>query len=484
MIYRKPHYFNDFKCIADACEDTCCAGWQIVIDEKTLDKYASMGKSGEESSERVGKSGTAESSEPFVERLNNSIDWVEGCYLQDEKRRCAMLNEQGLCDQVLALGEESLCDTCHLYPRHVEEYDGVREWSLSLSCPVAAHMVLTCEEPVRFLEEEDELDDPLEDEFEDFDFFLYTQLEDAEIPLFEMLQNREYSIGKRMAYLLECGRKMQEGYDEDCVGEIAETVEKILASEIPGGMHLSGASEIPGGMHLPGASEIPDGMCLAEMSEGFCGEFPFFGEKTSNYDFAKKGLEALRGLERLNEDWLEVLENEAKLLFGDDCKGKEDFESRHANYDATHVNYEATHVNYEATHANYEAARNAFFAEINSDPQLKKSWDIFRENFIVTMFYTWFKGAVYDGEIYAKIALTVFCIRMIEELLIGEYHAKGNIIQAEQDVQTEHDVQTVQDVQTEKFVQAEQWETMTRRFLREIEHSRENLLALEEVFKL
>ena len=34
-----PDYYKDFKCIAGACEDTCCAGWQIVIDKKTLKKY-------------------------------------------------------------------------------------------------------------------------------------------------------------------------------------------------------------------------------------------------------------------------------------------------------------------------------------------------------------------------------------------------------------------------------------------------------------
>ena len=39
MRYIKPTYYDEFKCIADKCPDTCCAGWQIVIDEETLDKY-------------------------------------------------------------------------------------------------------------------------------------------------------------------------------------------------------------------------------------------------------------------------------------------------------------------------------------------------------------------------------------------------------------------------------------------------------------
>ena len=39
MRYTKPHFYDTFECLADRCPDTCCAGWQIVIDEDSLDKY-------------------------------------------------------------------------------------------------------------------------------------------------------------------------------------------------------------------------------------------------------------------------------------------------------------------------------------------------------------------------------------------------------------------------------------------------------------
>ena len=39
MLYTIPDYYKDFRCIADKCEDTCCAGWQIVIDKESLQKY-------------------------------------------------------------------------------------------------------------------------------------------------------------------------------------------------------------------------------------------------------------------------------------------------------------------------------------------------------------------------------------------------------------------------------------------------------------
>ena len=39
MKVRVPNYFNEFKCIASECEDTCCAGWEIVIDDETHKRY-------------------------------------------------------------------------------------------------------------------------------------------------------------------------------------------------------------------------------------------------------------------------------------------------------------------------------------------------------------------------------------------------------------------------------------------------------------
>ena len=39
MLYSYPDYYDRFACIADRCEETCCAGWQIVIDEDALEKY-------------------------------------------------------------------------------------------------------------------------------------------------------------------------------------------------------------------------------------------------------------------------------------------------------------------------------------------------------------------------------------------------------------------------------------------------------------
>lgn len=56
MRYRKPQFYDNFHCIAGDCPDTCCAGWQILIDQESLEKYSSVNTD-------------------FGTRLLNSIDW-------------------------------------------------------------------------------------------------------------------------------------------------------------------------------------------------------------------------------------------------------------------------------------------------------------------------------------------------------------------------------------------------------------------------
>ena len=128
MEFTFPNYYKEFSCIAGSCPDTCCAGWQIVIDNKTLKKYQHF-------------------KGPFHNRLYNDIDWKEHVFRQ-YNRRCAFLNEENLCDIYTEAGPKMLCDTCRNYPRHIEEFEGLREISLSLSCPEAARILLSQKEKV------------------------------------------------------------------------------------------------------------------------------------------------------------------------------------------------------------------------------------------------------------------------------------------------------------------------------------------------
>lgn len=43
MVLRIPHYFDSFVCTAGECRDNCCyGGWQIDLDEDTVEFYKSV----------------------------------------------------------------------------------------------------------------------------------------------------------------------------------------------------------------------------------------------------------------------------------------------------------------------------------------------------------------------------------------------------------------------------------------------------------
>lgn len=141
----------------------------------------------------------------FGNRLYNSIDWEEETFLQ-YNGRCAFLNEENLCDIYTEAGENMFCKTCRLYPRHIEEFQGEREISLSLSCIEAGKLILGCKEPVKFVSIEKNVP---EREDETFDFLLYGKLIDTREAIFQILQNRKMPIKLRLSMVLALAHDME-----------------------------------------------------------------------------------------------------------------------------------------------------------------------------------------------------------------------------------------------------------------------------------
>ena len=192
MQITRPDFYKEFSCIAGACPDTCCAGWQIMIDEKSLKKYKKF-------------KGT------FRNRLHNDIDWSEQAFRQYD-RRCAFLNEENLCAIYSEAGPDMLCDTCRKYPRHIEEFEGLREYSLSLSCPEAARIFLSHKNKISFVTREVP---SKEETYEDFDYFLFTALMDTRDYLFSIIQNRNVPMKLRRQKMLACAHDFQLALDKN-----------------------------------------------------------------------------------------------------------------------------------------------------------------------------------------------------------------------------------------------------------------------------
>ena len=42
MLISKPSYFDEFRCIASACPDSCCKEWDVQVDAAAAEYYRSL----------------------------------------------------------------------------------------------------------------------------------------------------------------------------------------------------------------------------------------------------------------------------------------------------------------------------------------------------------------------------------------------------------------------------------------------------------
>ena len=162
-----PKYYKNFKCIADKCKHNCCIGWEIDIDAETEKYYRS------------------------VTELNIMDNIEDGHFKLAKNDRCPFLNKNNLCDIILKLGEDKLCQICTDHPRFRNFYDDRVEVGLGLCCEAAAELILTYND--NFELELKEGEETPEDEF----FAFRAQL-------FKILQNRDKALDDRICEMLTC----------------------------------------------------------------------------------------------------------------------------------------------------------------------------------------------------------------------------------------------------------------------------------------
>lgn len=144
-----PEDLRDFRCLAGSCRHTCCRGWEIDVDEESVRRYRSVGGA-------IGK------------RLReNLVTGADGTHFRlDAEERCPFLNREGLCDLILELGEDSLCQICRDHPRFRNFFTDHVEIGLGLVCEAAALQTVNREEPLRMtiLEDDREREEVPEEE--------------------------------------------------------------------------------------------------------------------------------------------------------------------------------------------------------------------------------------------------------------------------------------------------------------------------------
>ncbi len=174
MILRKPDFYDQFKCIASRCTDTCCVGWEIDIDEATQEVYRKVAGA-------------------FGERLRANIE--DGHFKLLPHDRCPFLDKDNLCEVYQHLGEDALCDICTEHPRFVEVYGDIMERGLGLCCEEAARLLLEGEGPLAFTSEE--CNEP-EDELDDDDLDIRDQVLDEREWMFGTLADQGLPFAERL----------------------------------------------------------------------------------------------------------------------------------------------------------------------------------------------------------------------------------------------------------------------------------------------
>ncbi|MBQ4271924.1 MAG: flagellin lysine-N-methylase [Clostridiales bacterium] len=116
MISYRPDYYDEFRCIAGRCKNSCCIGWEIDVDPFSQERYEN------------------------IEFIKDKIK--DGSYVLCEGDRCPFLRQDGLCEQIIRYGEDILCDICREHPRFYNEYDDHTDMGLGLCCEEVCNIVL------------------------------------------------------------------------------------------------------------------------------------------------------------------------------------------------------------------------------------------------------------------------------------------------------------------------------------------------------
>ncbi|HBZ6546124.1 TPA: flagellin lysine-N-methylase [Clostridium perfringens] len=441
MKVRVPNYFNEFKCIASECEDTCCAGWEIVIDDETYKRYENVeGEFGE-----ILRSKIVKSDGENIFLLNNG--------------NCSFLNEKKMCEIYINLGEDHLCYTCQQFPRYTEEFLDLKEVGLSLSCPEAARIILRKAKNTTFnLSEEDNCENEIKEELEDDLSLSCENINPSNCTLGKCSNSKDNENRKssnlsesenRECFELrnsedsECNNSEVDSFtdDEDCFDEGID--EEVLSEFLECRNIVFNIIErndldlgTKAALALEFVKEVQNKIDLGDMDE-----IPELMEEYRDENFINTLIEEL-----------------------EDFKGKESI--KHKNLcEYLNVYKKIKHINSNDPLGLGKALK---YFEGNEEFYLRKHKEFneyYKENLykfkniLVYFIFRYFMKAIFDYDVSAKIKLGIISTLMIKELAVVRFIENNNEF-------TEEDMVEV-----------------SRIYSKDIEHSDENIENLQEIFE-
>lgn len=130
MIITKPYYYDQFKCIADKCKDSCCIGWEVGIDPESKARFeAEEGELGDKLKQKI----------------------KDSSFILDKEERCPFLLKNGLCELICKKDDKYICEICREHPRYHEWYGNYHDSGLGLCCEEACRLLFSDKKPVYFI---------------------------------------------------------------------------------------------------------------------------------------------------------------------------------------------------------------------------------------------------------------------------------------------------------------------------------------------
>ena len=389
LLLRTPDFYDHFLCIGDSCKDCCCIGWELDIDDDTFEYYKSVpGPFGDRLRGCMSAARKVSPDAPGDDSLFGD-DGGSTMYRLKIDGRCPFLNSKNLCEIVLNLGPQALCQICSEYPRYSFEFDGAVEKSLTISCEEAGRLMFLSDVPIGFVETEAggwmPSDGPEADAYSpenDPDEEIFRTISLIRSASIRILENRRIDLADRIGHFLALCTEAQRALD------LADSDPDLLRIRLPELVRLYTGSEHP---------EItPEARDAAAEGSGPCLDaeeilpFPEDSElldavRRGRFDYLKKRMDILSGMEILTDRWVQEISELNKVFISEDS---------------------------------YESILSAWLS--SPDCRIPAY-----EHLLVYFVFRYFPLAAYDGSIIDKARFAVFGMLVIRDLDAARFMRNG-----------------------------------------------------------
>ena len=389
LLLRTPDFYDHFLCIGDSCKDCCCIGWELDIDDDTFEYYKSVpGPFGDRLRGCMSEARKVSPDAPGDDSLFGD-DGGSTMYRLKIDGRCPFLNSKNLCEIVLNLGPQALCQICSEYPRYSFEFDGAVEKSLTISCEEAGRLMFLSDVPIGFVETEAggwmPSDGPEADAYSpenDPDEEIFRTISLIRSAAIRILENRRIDLADRIGHFLALCTEAQRALD------LADSDPDLLRIRLPELVRLYTGSEHP---------EItPEARDAAAEGSGPCLDaeeilpFPEDSElldavRRGRFDYLKKRMDILSGMEILTDRWVQEISELNKVFISEDS---------------------------------YESILSAWLS--SPDCRIPAY-----EHLLVYFVFRYFPLAAYDGSIIDKARFAVFGMLVIRDLDAARFMRNG-----------------------------------------------------------